>query len=122
MSEETTNKQELPEQLSDILLVLDKEKMKIQAVKSIDENGNMKTVDPMKKNQNQFLRVDKHGDFFSNFFSNFFSQLKNPTNFSFFKVPEPIALDKAKELQKQVDNPTPDGEKVMKEHKIKTST
>lgn len=121
MSEETTNKQELPEQLSDILLVLDKEKMKIQAVKSIDENGNMKTVDPMKKNQNQFLRVDKHGDFFSNFFSNFFSQLKNPTNFSFFKVPEPIALDKAKELQKQVDNPTPDGEKVMKEHKIKTS-
>src|SRR5690606_25186219 len=102
--------------------VLDKEKMKIQAVKSIDENGNMKTVDPMKKNQNQFLRVDKHGDFFSNFFSNFFSQLKNPTNFSFFKVPEPIALDKAKELQKQVDNPTPDGEKVMKEHKIKTST
>ncbi|MBS7321214.1 MAG: DUF3945 domain-containing protein [Myroides sp.] len=121
MSEETTNKQELPEQLSDILLVLDKEKMKIQAVKSIDENGNMKTVDPTKKNQNQFLRVDKHGDFFSNFFSNFFSQLKNPTNFSFFKVPEPIALDKAKELQKQVDNPTPDGEKVMKEHELKTS-
>ncbi|WP_293788613.1 hypothetical protein [uncultured Pedobacter sp.] len=33
MSEETTTKQEMPEQLSDILLVLDKEKMKIQAVK-----------------------------------------------------------------------------------------
>src|SRR5690606_34353743 len=42
-------------------------------------------------------------------------------NFSFFKVPEPIALDKAKELQKQVDTPTPDGEKVMKEHEVKTS-
>jgi|GEM_PF-3018131 len=54
MSEETTNKQEMPEQLSDILLVLDKEKMKIQAVKSIDENGKMETVDPTKKNQNQF--------------------------------------------------------------------
>ena len=52
MSEETTNKQEMPEQLSDILLVLDKEKMKIQAVKSIDENGEMETVDPTKKNQN----------------------------------------------------------------------
>ena len=49
MSEETTNKQEMPEQLSDILLVLDKEKMKIQAVKSIDENGKMETVDPTKK-------------------------------------------------------------------------
>ena len=119
MSEETTNKQEMPEQLSDILLVLDKEKMKIQAVKSIDENGEMETVDPTKKNQNQFMRVDKSGDFFSNFFSNFFSQLKNPTNFSFFKVPAPIAVEKAQEMQKQVDKPTPEGEKIMKEHEVK---
>ena len=119
MSEETTNKQEMPEQLSDILLVLDKEKMKIQAVKSIDENGKMETVDPTKKNENQFMRVDKSGDFFSNFFSNFFSQLKNPTNFSFFKVPAPIAVEKAQEMQKQVDKPTPEGEKVMKEHEVK---
>lgn len=119
MSEEITNKQEMPEQLSDILLVLDKEKMKIQAVKSIDENGKMETVDPTKKNQNQFMRVDKSGDFFSNFFSNFFSQLKNPTNFSFFKVPAPIAVEKAQEMQKQVNKPTPEGEKVMKEHEVK---
>ena len=119
MSEETTNKQEMPEQLSDILLVLDKEKMKIQAVKSIDENGKLETVDPTKKNQNQFMRVDKSGDFFSNFFSNFFSQLKNPTNFSFFKVPAPIAVEKAQEMQKQVDKPTPEGEKIMKEHEVK---
>ncbi|HBN6702588.1 TPA: DUF3945 domain-containing protein [Elizabethkingia anophelis] len=119
MSEEITNKQEMPEQLSDILLVLDKEKMKIQAVKSIDENGKMETVDPTKKNQTQFMRVDKSGDFFSNFFSNFFSQLKDPTNFSFFKVPEPIAVEKAKEMQKQVDKPTSQGEKVMKEHEVK---
>ena len=67
MSEETTNKQDMPEQLSDILLVLDKEKMKIQAVKSIDEKGKMETVDPTKENQSQFMRVDKSGDFFSNF-------------------------------------------------------
>ncbi|SFW66927.1 DUF3945 domain-containing protein [Chitinophaga sancti] len=119
MSEETTNKPKMPEQLSDILLVLDKEKMKIQAVKSIDENGKMETVDPTKKNQNQFMRVDKSGDFFSNFFSNFFSQLKNPTNFSFFKVPAPLAVEKAEQMQKQVDKPTPEGEKVMKEHEVK---
>ena len=119
MSEETINKQEMPEQLSDILLVLDKKKMKIQAVKSIDENGKMETVDPTKKNQNQFMRVDKSGDFFSNFFSNFFSQLKNPTNFSFFKVPAPVAVEKAQEMQKQVDKPTPEGEKIMKEHEVK---
>lgn len=119
MSEETTNKQEMPEQLSDILLVLDKEKKKIQAVKSIDENGKMETVDPTKKNQNQFMRVDKSGDFFSNFFSNFFSQLKNPTNFSFFKVPADKGVKKAQEMQKQVDKPTPEGEKLMKQHEVK---
>jgi len=118
MSEETTT-QRMPEQFSDILLVLDKEKKKIQAVKSIDDNGNMETVDPTKKNQNQFMRVDKHGDFFSNFFSNFFSQLKNPSNFSFFKVPAPVAVEKAQEMQKQINNPTPEGEKVMKDQELK---
>lgn len=120
MSEQTIEKQNTPEQLSDILLVLDKEKKKIQAVKSIDENGKMETVDPNKKNQNQFMRVDRHGDFFSNFFSNFFSQLKNPTNFSFFRVPAPIAVAKAQEMQKHVDKPTPEGDKVLKKHEVKT--
>ncbi|SMP07690.1 DUF3945 domain-containing protein [Chryseobacterium profundimaris] len=120
MSEETINNQEMLEQLSDILLVLDKEKKKIQAVKSIDENGKMQTLDPTKKNQNQFMRVDKSGDFFSNFFSNFFNQLKNPTNFSFFKVPGPVAVETANTMQKHVDKPTPEGEKLMKDHEIKT--
>ncbi|WP_339678230.1 DUF3945 domain-containing protein [Cyclobacterium marinum] len=120
MSEETINNPEMPEQLSDILLVLDKEKKKIQAVKSIDENGKMETIDPTKKNQSQFMRVDKHGDVFSNFFSNFFSQLKNPTNFSFFKVPAPVAIETAKEMQQQVDKHTPEGEKIMKELEVKT--
>lgn len=120
MSEQILDKQESPDQLSEILLVLDKEKKKIQAVKGIDENGNLETVDVNKKNQNQFMRVDKHGDLFSNFFSNFFSQLKNPTNFSFFKIPAPLAIDTAQEMQKQVNHPTPEGEKLMEQHQVKT--
>lgn len=120
MSERIVDKQESPEQLSEILLVLDKEKKKIQAVKGIDENGKLETVDANKKNQNQFMRVDKHGDLFSNFFSNFFSQLKNPTNFSFFKVPAPLAIDTAQKMQKQVNNPTPEGEQLIKKHEVKT--
>lgn len=122
MSEQTLDKPQSPEQLSEILLVLDKEKKKIQAVKSIDENGKLETIDPTKKNQNQFMKVDKQGDFFSNFFSNFFSQLKNPTNFSFFKVPAPLAINMAKEMQKQVDNPTSEGEQLMVGHEVKTES
>lgn len=120
MSEQIVDKQKSPDQLSEILLVLDKEKKKIQAVKGIDENGNLETVDVNKKNQNQFMRVDKNGDLFSNFFSNFFSQLKNPTNFSFFKIPAPLAIDTAQEMQKQVNHPTPEGEQLMKKHEVKT--
>lgn len=120
MSEQTLDKEKSPEQLSEILLVLDKDKKKIQAVKGIDEDGLLQTVDPTKKNQNQFMRVDKQGDVFSNFFSNFISQLKNPTNFSFFKVILDEADLKAKEMQKQVDKPTPEGDKLLKEQEVKT--
>lgn len=119
MSEKTLDTPKSPEQLSEILLLLDKEKNKIQAVKGIDENGKLKTVEPIKKNQNQFMRVDKNGDLFSNFFSNFFSQLKDPSRFSFFKVPEPVAIHMAKEMQQQMDKPSPEGEQQMKQYEVK---
>ncbi|WP_281323483.1 DUF3945 domain-containing protein [Flavobacterium aestivum] len=119
MSEQNKATQESPEQLTDILLVFDREKMKIEAVKGIDKNGELETVSADKKNQNQFMKVDKHGDLFSNFFSNFMSQLQNPTRFSFFKVPKLLAIDMAKKMQKQVDNPKPDGEKILNEHEVK---
>lgn len=122
MNDNRLNTSKVLEQLSDILLVLDKEKKKIQAVKGIDENGKMETIDPSKKNQDQFMRVDKNGDFFSNFFSNFFWKLKNPTNFSFFKVPSHLAVDTANAIQKQLDSPSPEGDKVMKEYAVKTDT
>lgn len=120
MSEQTLDKVGSPEELSDILLVFNKEMKKIQAVKGIDENGNLQTVDPIRKNQNQFMRVDKQGDLFSNFFSNFFSQLKNPTNFMFFKVPAPLALTTAKELQQQIKTPAADVEQLLKDKALKT--
>lgn len=120
MSEQTNeNPQQYPEQLSDVLLVMDKEKKKIQAVTGVDENGNLKTVDATKKNQSQFMRVDRAGDLFTNFFSNFWRQLKDPTHFSFFKVPAKEAVETANEMQKQVDAPTKEGEAVMAKHEVK---
>lgn len=119
MSEQTLNQRQSPEQLSDILLVLDKEKKKILAVKGIDANGHLETVEPISKNQNQFMKVDKQGDLFSNFLSNFLSQLKNPTNFSFFKVAAPLAITTAKEIQKQVDTSTLEAKPVRTQHEMK---
>ncbi|MCY1662642.1 DUF3945 domain-containing protein [Chryseobacterium sp. SL1] len=118
MSESEKPKQEMPDQLSDILLVLNKESKKLEAVKGIGKNGELETVPPDKKNQNQFMKVDKHGDIFSNFFTNFLSQLKNPTNFSFFKVPVPIAVDTAKELQKAIKTQSSDGEQLLSKYEV----
>lgn len=108
------------EELSDILLVLDKRKMKIQAVTGIRDDGELKTTDPIKENQNQFMRIDKTGDLFSNFFSNFFSQIKNPTNFSFFRVSGADAVNAADKMQKQIDNPTTQGVDLMNKLEVKT--
>jgi hypothetical protein len=118
MSETEIPKQEVPEQLSDILLVLNKETMKLEAVKNMDKDGNLETVPPLKKNENQFMKVDKHGDIFSNFFSNFISQLKNPTKFSFFKVPASSAVDTAKEIQKAVDKPSEEGKELLSKFEV----
>lgn len=119
MREENTIKQEGPDQLSDILLVFDKEKMTIQAVKGVDKDGKLETVDPTKENEKDFMKVDRNGDFFTNFFSNFWRQIKDPTKFSFFKVASEEAIEKAKTFQQNLKNPTPEGEKEMKNHEVK---
>lgn len=76
---------QLLEELSDILLVFDKERKRIEAVKGIDQNGNLQTVPPNKEHGSDFMRVDKNGDIFSNFFSNFLRQLTPPHAFPFSK-------------------------------------
>jgi len=118
MKENNTGPQQYSDQLSDILLVLDKGKKQIRAVKGINEKGQLETVSPDKKNQREFMRVDRHGDIFSNFFSNFLRQLKSPTRFSFFKVSETAAVDTALEMQKHVDAPTKKGEALMAKHEV----
>ncbi|AJH14489.1 MULTISPECIES: DUF3945 domain-containing protein [Myroides] len=113
MSTETTQRQVE----HDVLLVNDKTKNKIQVVKGLDKDGKLETVPATKKNQNQFLKVDRNGDFFSNFFSNFFSQLKNPTQFTFFRVPELLTIKMANQMQKELNQTGPTHELFLK-HEI----
>lgn len=119
MSEQSIDALKAEDQFSDILLVLDKKKKKIEAVKGMGKNGELKTVPANKKNESQFMRIDKHGDLFSNFFSNFLNQLKNPTHFIFFKVAAYEAINVANKMQKEVDNPTKEGENLFSQHEIK---
>lgn len=54
------------QQLMDILLIMDKEEKIIQAVSGV-QDGKLQTKNPLEDN-NDLLRVDRHGDMFSNFF------------------------------------------------------
>lgn len=103
MDEEKVDKK-ADEQPADVLLVRSKDRQEVRAVKGVDDKGNMQTVNPIRRNQNQFMRVDKHGDLFSNFFSNFLSQLRDPSSFSFFRVPLESAVDIGQEVNKRLDD------------------
>ena len=104
------------QQLMDILLVMDKEEKTIQAVSGV-QDGKLQTKNPLEDN-NDLLKVDRHGDMFSNFFSNLWSQLKDPTRFHFFRVPEEEIQRVAEDFQQTVKNPTPEGQARMAQYEV----
>ncbi|QBA19692.1 DUF3945 domain-containing protein [Chryseobacterium indologenes] len=121
MEEEIINAQESDEikPVSDTLIVLNTHTNQVEMVKGIDRDGNLQKVPPQEKKENdQLIRVDKHGDLFSNFFSNFYRQLKNPTHFNFFKVSEYDAVNTAKDLQKYVDQASPEEKEKLKDYEV----
>ena len=75
-------------QMSDIVLVLDKMELLLQAVSDINKNGKYSTVPADKEHQNSFLKIDRYATFFENFLKNFWSQLKDPTHFGLFMMKE----------------------------------
>ena len=55
-------------QEKDVLLVLDKRQGKVSAVKGIDNEGNLQTVEPTQSHSGEFMQVDRNSDVFSNSF------------------------------------------------------
>ncbi len=75
-------------QLSDIVFILDKMELLLQAISDIDKNGRYKTVPADKEHQNSFLKIDRYANMFENFVKNFWSQLKDPTHFGLITIKE----------------------------------
>lgn len=121
MGDQTKEKMQSPDQLSDMLLALDNNTRKIKAVKGIDKDGGLKTVEPIGKNQSQFMRIDKHGNLVSNFLTNFFSQLKDPTRFSFYRTSAKEGVMIAGKLQKYIDDPSEEGTALLKKFEVKSN-
>ena len=74
------------EQMSDIVFILDKMELILQAVSQIDKDGRYKTVPADKEHSNSFLKIDRYANMFENFVKNFWSQLKDPTRFGILSV------------------------------------
>ena len=52
------------EQMSDIILILDKMELILQAVSQIDKDGRYKTVPADKEHTNSFLKIDRYASMF----------------------------------------------------------
>lgn len=77
------------EVISDILLILDKMELLLQAVSEINRNGAYRTVPADAEHRSSFLRIDKYSNMVENFLKNFWSQLRDPTRFQLFRMKDP---------------------------------
>ena len=93
------------EQLSDILLVFDKEEKQLKAVKGIDEKGELKTAPADSKSLDDFMKVDKQGNMLSNFFSN-------------FKIPIEKSVNTIEKLQNHLAKLTEKGKEYLKKYEV----
>lgn len=72
--------------MSDIVFILDKMELILQAVSKIGKDGKYSTVPADKEHSNSFLKIDRYANMFENFIKNFWSQLKDPTRFGILSV------------------------------------
>lgn len=86
------------------LLVLRHSSNSIGIVQGIEHNGNLIDFQPDRSKVDTVLRIDSSEDFFTDFYSDFYHQLKDPSNYSFFKVREFEAHETAKDLQEYVND------------------
>ncbi|PWN58430.1 DUF3945 domain-containing protein [Chryseobacterium viscerum] len=85
------------------LLVLRYSNNSIGIVQGIEHNGNLIDVQPNHTNIHSVMRIDSAEDSFTDFYSDFYHQLKDPSEYSFFKVREFEAHDTAVNLQEYIN-------------------
>ena len=105
-----------------LLVVEEKEKSKPTvkvATGGLDNDGNPKTVPPWEKNNPDFLQIDKHGNALENFFSNFMRQCKNPTQFTFFKLPADGVEQMATVIGDIIKNGYESGKDLLDAYRVK---
>jgi hypothetical protein len=108
---------EPPEQLSDLLLLVNTKKKSIRV--AADEKGKTDRLDKINHDNPPFLKIDR-SSIVENFLSNYFSQSKDPTEFRFFRVPIEVAKKMAGSLRELFkENPSQEIQDFAKQYEVK---
>ncbi|WP_131777654.1 DUF3945 domain-containing protein [Chryseobacterium sp. JAH] len=85
------------------LLVLRHSNNSVGIVQAVNPSGNLIDVQPDRNKVDMVMRIDSSENSFTDFYADFYHQLKDPLEYSFFKVREFEANETAKGLQKYID-------------------
>jgi len=88
MDNNINEKMDVVEKTSDTLLVLHHETGTVGIVKGLGDNGEVNRVGPEDLTRDEMLSIERNENSFTEFYSAFYHQLKEPSEFSFFKVTE----------------------------------
>ena len=103
---------------TDVLLVRDKSSSELYAAVQ-KEDGKIAAIKPDNVENPDLIKFDKSGNVLENFFQNFNLQIKNPTQFEFFKAPAEMFTQAFNTLQKAFQNPdTPENKKTIDLHRV----
>jgi len=102
----------------DILLVKEKSNDKL-LMANMDKEGKVKSARFNDAGNPDFLKIDRNANVLENFFENFNRQVKNPTEFEFFRVPAEKFQEAVKKLQDAFHHPeNPQNKEFIDMHRL----
>ncbi|AZA73764.1 DUF3945 domain-containing protein [Chryseobacterium indoltheticum] len=104
------------------LLVLRHRSNSVGIVQEVNQYGNLIDVLPDRNTSDTVIRVESSEDSFMNFYADFYHQLKNPAEYSFFKVREYGARETAISLQNYVESSSDEERKDLEKYAVAIET
>jgi hypothetical protein len=104
------------------LLVLRHSSNSVGIVHSVAPNGNLIELEHDSNGVDTMIRIDSTADSFTDFYADFYHQLKNPDEFSFFKVMEFEADEAARGLQEYVNSSSTIERKELIKYEVSIDT
>ncbi|MBW3524698.1 DUF3945 domain-containing protein [Chryseobacterium sp. NKUCC03_KSP] len=99
-------------------MVLHKSSKIIGIVQDINPDGTIQQALPHANPSGQILKIEQNENAFTQFYTNFYHQLKNPEEYSFFKVTEYEAQQTPSDLQQYINDSGDEDQQVMKEYEV----